>query len=204
MGRNIRRHANSNAVRAIHQQVGEARRKHGRLLQAFVVVGIPVDRFLFKVAQQFHGRFSQTSLGVTHSSGGVAVDGAEVAVAVDQGHTHREVLSHANHGVVHRGVAVRMVFTNNIANCTRRLAVRAIGRNAAVVHCIQNAAVNRLQAVAHIGQRAGDDNTHRVFEERRAHLVAEFGQLDARCPRIRACNNILISHFCPFVRTAKS
>ena len=204
VGRNIRCHAHSNAVRTIHQQVGEARRKHGRLLQAFVVVGIPVDRFLFKVAQQFHGRLSQTSLGITHSCGRVAIDGAEVAVAVDQRHAHREVLSHANHGVVHRRVAMRVVFTNNVANRTCRLAVRAIGSNAAVVHCIQNAAVNRLQAVAYIGQRAGDDNAHRVFEERRAHLVAKFGQFDARSPRIRACNNILISHFCPFVRTAKS
>ena len=202
VGRNIRRHANSDAVRAIHQQVREARREHRRLLQAFVVVGIPVDRFLFEVAQQFHGGLGQTSLGVTHSCSRVAVDGAEVAVAVDQGHAHREVLSHANHGVVYRGVAMRMVFTNNVANRTRRLAVRAVGRDAAVVHCIQNAAVNRLQAVAHIRQRASDDNAHRVFEERRAHLMAEFGQFDARSPRIRACNNILISHFCPFVRTA--
>ena len=60
---------------------------------------------------------------------------------------------------------MRVVFANNVANRTCRLAVRAIGSNAAVVHCIQNAAVNRLQTVAHVGQRAGDDNAHRVFEE---------------------------------------
>ena len=74
VGRNIRCHANSDAVRAIHQQVREARRQHRRLLQAFVVVRIPVDRFLFEVAQQLHGGLGQTSLGVTHSCGGVAVN----------------------------------------------------------------------------------------------------------------------------------
>jgi hypothetical protein len=31
--------------------------------------------------------------------------------------------------------------------------------------------MHRLQAVAHIGQGAGDDDGHRIVEEGRAHLI---------------------------------
>jgi hypothetical protein len=38
--------------------------------------------------------------------------------------------------------------------------------------------VNGLQAVAHVGQRAPDDDGHRVVEVRGAHLVLERARLD--------------------------
>ena len=41
------------------------------------------------------------------------------------------------------------------------------------VHREQHAPVHRLQAVAHVGQRAPDDHAHRVIEVRPAHLLFE-------------------------------
>ncbi len=85
MGRNIGGHTDSNAVGAVDQQIREASRQNRGLLQRLVVVGLEVDGFLLQIAQEFHRRLIETRLGVTHGSGRVAVDGAEVAVAIDQG-----------------------------------------------------------------------------------------------------------------------
>ena len=173
--RDVRGHAHGDALRAVHQQVGEARGKNRGLFEALVVVGLEVDRFLVQVAQQLHGHLVQTGLGVTHGRRAVAVDGAEVAVAVHQRHAHRERLGQAHHRVVHGGVAVRVVLADDVADRTGRFHVRAVRRVAGLVHGVQDAAVNRLQAVAHVRQGARDDDAHGVFQERRLHLLAEVG-----------------------------
>ena len=69
MRRDVRRHADGDAVAAVDEQVREARGKHLGLLQALVVVRAPVDRFLLEVAQKLHCGLRQTSLGVTHGGG---------------------------------------------------------------------------------------------------------------------------------------
>ncbi len=56
--------------------------------------------------------------GVAHGGGGVAVNGAEVALAIDQRVAHGEVLGHADHGVVDGLVAVGMVFAQHFADDT--------------------------------------------------------------------------------------
>ena len=48
-------HADGDALAAVDQQVGEARRQRLRLGERFVVVGLPVDGILLQVTQQFHG-----------------------------------------------------------------------------------------------------------------------------------------------------
>ena len=53
-----------------------------RVPAGFVVVRAPIHRFLFRIAQKLHGRLRQTGLGITHGGGAVAVDAAEVAMAV--------------------------------------------------------------------------------------------------------------------------
>ena len=49
---------------------------------------------------------------------------------------------------------------------------------------VQNAAMHRLQTVAHVGQCAGGDNAHRVFDERLLHLAPELGHLELLVLRI--------------------
>src|SRR5438105_4632497 len=100
----------------------------------------------------------------------IAVDRAEVALAVHQGIAQREVLDHADHGVVDRAVAVRVVLAQDVADHRRALLVGPSGNQSQLVHRVQNPPVHRLQAVAHIGQGATHDDAHRVVDERLAHL----------------------------------
>ena len=74
---------------------------------------------------------------------------------------------------------MRVVFADNVADRTRRLAVRTGRRDAAVVHCIQDAAVHGLEAVAHVRKGARHDDAHRILEKRRAHLLAKLGGFDS-------------------------
>ena len=173
----VGRHADGDALAAVDQQVGEARGQGDGLGERLVVVGLPVDCVLLEVAQELHGGLGQAGLGVTHGRRAVAVDVAEVAVTVHERGAHGEPLGHADHGLVHGEVAVRVVLADNFADRPCRLLVRAVGEDATFVHRIQDTAVDGLEAVADIGQGAGGDDRHRVLDEGLLHLAAEFADL---------------------------
>ncbi len=120
----------------------------------------------------------QAGFGVAHGRRGVAVDRAEVALAVDQRVAHREILRHARHGVVDRHVAVRVVLAEHFADDAGRFLVGGVGADAHVVHGIQDAPVDRLEPVARIRQGAGDDHAHGVIEVRAAHLLVDVDAVD--------------------------
>src|SRR5690348_11471409 len=63
-----------------------------------------------------------------------------------------------------------MEFAEDFADDLRALAVRLGGSEAELVHAEENPAVHRLQAVAHVGQRAADDYAHGVIEIGFFHL----------------------------------
>ena len=186
MGRNIGSHANRDAGRTVDQQVGEAGGQDLGLCQGLVVVGTPVNRVLLQVAKQLHGGLGQAALGVAHGRGGVAVDVAKVTVAVDERGAHGEPLRQADHGVVHRGVAVGMVLTDNLADRPSGLLMRAVGEDAALVHCVEDAAVNGLQAVANVRQGARGDDRHGVLDEGLLHLAAELADLQGAAVNVFA------------------
>ena len=176
--RDVRRHADGDPRRAVDEQVREARRQHDRLLLAAVVVGDEVDGVGVEVAQHLHRHAVQASLGISHGGRRVVVDRAEVALAVDELVAHRELLREAHERVVDRRVAVRVVVAHHVADDRGALAVGARRAEAVLRHGEQHAAVDGLQAVAHVGQRAPDDDRHRVVEVRGAHLVLERAGLD--------------------------
>ena len=84
-----------------------------------VVVRAEVDRFLVDVGEHLVRDLGQADLGVAHRRGVVAVDRAEVALAVDQHVAQREVLRHAHDRVVDRLVAVRVVLADHVADDAR-------------------------------------------------------------------------------------
>ena len=73
--------------------------------------------------------------------------------------------------VVNRRVAVRMILAQHVADDLGALLGGPVEVQAHLAHRVQNAAMDRLQAVADIGQRAADDHAHRVVEIRPPHLV---------------------------------
>ena len=92
---------------------------------------------------------------------------------VDERQPHGEGLGHPHQGVIDRLVAVRVVFAHDVADDPRGFDVAAIGPQAQLVHAVENSALHRLEPVAGIGQRAGVDDRHGVFEEGIAHLLAD-------------------------------
>jgi hypothetical protein len=121
-----------------------------RLGLGAVVVGHEVDGFLVDVGQQLVGDARHAHFGVTHGRRGVAVDRAEVALAVDQQVAHGERLRHAHDGVVHRRVAVGVVFTDDVTDHAGGLLVGLVPVVAELAHGVQHAAMHRLQTVPHI------------------------------------------------------
>ena len=97
-------------------RLGKLRRQDARFGFGLVVVRLEVDGVLVDVVQQQHGGLGQPRLGVAHRRRVIAVHRAEIALPVDQRHAHGEGLRHAHHGVVDRGVAVRVVFAHHVAD----------------------------------------------------------------------------------------
>ena len=177
--RDVRRHADGDAGGAVDQQVREPRRQDERLAARLVVVGAEVDGVRVDVAEHLGGEALEAGLRVAHRGGRVVVDRAEVALAVDQRVAQGEVLGEADEGVVDRRVAVRVVLAHHLADDEGALAVAAVRLEAEVVHRVEHAAVDRLQAVADVGQRPAHDHAHRVIEVRAAHLRRQLAVLDA-------------------------
>ena len=168
--RNVGGHADGDAAGAVDEKIRQARRQDGGLFFGFVEVRNEIDGFLLDVGEEFFGDFGEARFGVSHGRGHVAVDGAEVTLAVDERVPHVEVLRHAHEGVVHRSVAVRVEFAKNFADDFGAFAVGLGGGEAELVHAEQNAAMHGLEAVADIGKRAPDDDAHGVIEVRLPHF----------------------------------
>ena len=158
--RDVGGHADRDADGAVDQQVREPRRQHGGLLRAAVVVVLHVDGVLVDVADELHGERRHLGLGVAVRGGAVVAGGAEVALTEGEGIAQRPRLHESYERVVHRRVAVRVELTHDVADDARALAERAVGTVAAVVHRVDHAAVHGLEPVAHVGQRAPDDDAH--------------------------------------------
>ena len=99
--RNVRRHADCDAVAAVDQQVGKARGQYARLHGSIVERGIIIHRFLIQIAQHFRREFGHSRLGITHCRGRIAVDGTELSVPVYQGKIDGEILCKPHERVVH-------------------------------------------------------------------------------------------------------
>ena len=169
--RNIGRHADGNAARAVDQQVWEARGQYGRLAPRTVVIVREIDRVLVEIVEQRVGDPREPRFGISHAGRRIGVHRTEVALTIDQGHAQRPVLRHAGERVVNRGIAVRVIVAHHVADDLGALAIGAPGHEAAFLTGEQDPTVNRLQTVAHIGQRAADDHAHRVIEIARLHLI---------------------------------
>ncbi len=188
--RDVRRHADGDAGRAVDEQVREARRQHERLLRRRRRSWARSRRCPCRGRAASPSRERrQARLGVPHGGGGIVVDGAEVALAVDERVAHREVLRHAHERVVDRRVAVRVVLAHHLADDAGALRVRrGSARGPALVHREQHAAVDGLQAVADVGQRAPDDDA--TSRSRGTRCASPPRARGARCCRQNVCDAI--------------
>ena len=171
VGRDVGGHTDCDALTAVDQQVREAAGQHAGLLFGLVKVGVPVDGVLLDIGQHLHRHAAHAGLGVTVSSRGVAVHRTKVTLTIHQRIAQREVLCQTYHGIVDRCVAVGVVRAQHCTDGIGRFAVCMAGVVAALMHGVQNAAVDGLQAVPHIGQGAGHDDRHGIIQESRLDLL---------------------------------
>ena len=160
--RDVGRHADGDAGRAVGEQVREGGGQHHRLLLGAVVVVAEVDGVLGEALHQRRGGGGEAGLGVALGGGVVAVDVAEVALAVDQRVADVEVLREPGQRLVDRAVAVRVVVAHHLADDLGALAEGAVRVEAQAAHRVEDAAVHRLQAVAGVRQRPVHDGGERV------------------------------------------
>ncbi len=183
--RDVGRHADRDAAGAVDEQIGEARGKNLRLALRRVVIGREVDRVFVDVAKEEIGDLGEARLGVAHGRRRIGIHRSEIALAVDQRDAHRPWLGHAGERVVDRAVAVRVIFTHDVADDAARLAIRPPGDIAGFLAGVENAAMDRLQTVADIGQRARHDHAHRVIEVAGLHLLDDRDGRDVAVARRR-------------------
>ena len=176
---NVRAHPDGDPGAPVHQQVREACRQDRGLLQAVVEVVLPQDGVLADLVQELGRNRREPCLGVAVCRGRIAVDGAEVALPVDQRIAQRKLLDHAHERVVDGRITVRVVLAQNLPHHGRALLVVAAGLQPQAVHGEEDAAVHRLESVPDVGKRPLYDHAHRVVEERVAHLLLDEAREDA-------------------------
>ena len=132
-----------------------------------------------------HARF-----GVALGGRVIAVDVAEVALAVDQRVAHGEILRQAHQRVVDRLVAVRVVVAHHVADDLGALQEAAVRVEPQLAHGVEDAPVHGLQAVAHVGQRAVHDGRQRIGEVALLQRILEVDRLDA----VGAGQNWFVAH----------
>jgi hypothetical protein len=171
--RDVGGHADGDAARPVHQQLGELRGQDARLELGVVVVGGEVDGLFVEIGEQLPGEARESGLGVPHGRGRIAVDRAEVPLPVDERVTQAERLRHAHERVVDGLIAVRVVLAEHVADDARAFLVGAAWADLLLAHREEDPAVDRLEPVAHIGDGAADDHAHGVIEVTRPHLVLD-------------------------------
>ena len=176
--RDAGRHADRDAGGAVGEQVGKAGRQDDRLA-VLAVIGRPeIDGILVDPVEHRLRHRRQPALGVAHRRGVIAVDIAEIALPVDQRIALREILREPHQRVVDRQLAMRMELADHVADDPGAFLVAGGGIEAQLVHRVQDAAMHRLQPVAHIGQRARHDRRQRVGQIALAERVGEIDIAD--------------------------
>ena len=182
--RDIGRHADGDARGAIGEQVGEIGRQHRRLLLAPVVVGAEIDGVLVDAVEQPGRDLGEARLGVALGGGVVAVDIAEIALAVDKRIADGEVLGETGERVVDRLVTVGVEVAHGVADDLGAFPEFALGAEPELLHGVEQPPMHRLQPIAHVGQRPVHDGGERISEVALLERLAQFHGLD-RPLRIR-------------------
>ena len=151
---------------------------------AAVVVRAEVDSVLVDAVEELRRDLGEPRLGVAVGGGVIAVDIAEIALAVDQRIADGEVLREAGKRVVDRLIAVGMEVAHGVADDLGAFAKLALRLEPELPHGVEHAPVHGLQPVAHVGQRPVHDGGERVSEVALLQSLAQIHGLD-RPLRIR-------------------
>ena len=148
-------------------------------LAVLAVIGRPeIDGVLVDAVEHRLRDRRQPALGVAHRRGVIAVDIAEIPLPVDQRIALREILRETHQRVIDRQLAMRMELADHVADHPGAFLVAGGGVEAKLLHRVQDAAVHRLEPVAHIRQRARHDRRQRIGEIALAERIGEIDVAD--------------------------
>ena len=166
-------HTYGNTCCAVDEQVGYLCGHDGRLLERVVEVVGHIDCFFLQVIHHGLTHQAESRLGVSHGSGAVAVDTAEVALSVHQCVSHCPLLGHAYQSHIYGAVAVWVVLAEHFAHDTCTLLVRIAMEIAQFAHAIEDTAVNGLESVSYVRQGASHNDRHRVVDVALLHFLLD-------------------------------
>ena len=149
--RHARGHADGNSRGAVGKQIREVGRQHRRFLVAAVVGGTEIDGVLVDALEQQCGHMGEPAFGVAHGCGIIAVDVAEIALAVDQRVAHGKILRQPHQRVVNGLITMRVIIAHHLADDLGAFLVAARGIKLELAHGIKDAPMHGFQAVAHVG-----------------------------------------------------
>ena len=173
VGRNIGRHADRDAGRAVHQQPWQRGGQDSWFGGFLVVIGGEINGVLVEVAEQFLSRLGEAALGVAVGGGRVAIDRAEIALGIDQRVAEDPGLGEAHQCIVDGSIAMRVVVPQHLADDLGALVVGPVVQQTDAQHRIKNAPLDRLETVPRIGQGARNNHRHRVIDVGRLHDVGD-------------------------------
>ncbi len=172
-------HADGDALGTVGQHVGKGGGQHDRLALGAGVVVAKVDRILVDAFQQQARDLRHARLGVAVGGGAIAVDVAEVALAVDERIARGEILREPHQRVVDRLVAVRVERAHHVADDLGALAESGTGIEPQHLHPVEDAPVHRLQSVARVRQRPSGDGRERIGEVALLQRLVQRHRIDA-------------------------
>ena len=186
--RDRRRHADRDALRAVGEQVRHGRRHDHRLLRVAGIIVAPVDGVLLDALHEKAGDVGHARLGVAIGGGVVAVDVAEIALALDQRIARGEILRETHQRLVDRLIAMRMERPHHVADNLGAFLESRAGVELEDMHAVENAAMHGLQPIAGVGKRAAHDGGERIGEIALLQRVAQV-DVDRRGRRRRGRRN---------------
>jgi len=136
------------------------------------------NRVLINAFEEKSPDLGQACFGVPLGRGVIAIDVAEVALPVDQGIPRGKILSEAHQRIIDRLIAVRMEIAHHVADDLGGFLEPSVGVEAQQAHAVEDAAMNRLEPVARIRQRAMHDRGECVGEIALLERVAQRNILD--------------------------
>ena len=83
-----------------------------------------------------------------------------------------EILSESDESIIDRSITVRMIPAEHCTDSIGTFSVRLVRGQAVFVEGVDDSSVNGFQAVTDIRERTGDNNGHRISQERIMHFVS--------------------------------
>ena len=142
--RDVGCHAHGNTRRPICQQIGKLGRQDHRFGKGAIVIFTKIDRVLVQSFQHRFGYGGHPRLSIAACGWVITVDIAKITLTVDQWIAHVKILRQTRHGVVNRGITVRVIVPHHIAGNFCRLPETSGGIEPQFAHRIKDSPVYGL------------------------------------------------------------